>query len=129
MNPANDLGMSSSYYIVISQGAVTDLGGNPFDGFVNSSIWNFSTGNLVEIPEFSEEISVFYNGGDAIVIKTDDNRIFEYVVWDIYGRRMKVGTFSQETMISTNDIKTSVAMVSLTHQSNTYVFKIPLFSE
>lgn len=129
MNPANDLGMNTGYYIVIPQGAVTDLGGNPFDGFVNSSIWNFSTGNLVVIPELSEEISVFYNGVDAIVMKTDDNRIFDYVVCDIYGRKIKEGSFSKETMISANDIKTSVAMVSLTHQSNTYVFKIPIFSE
>jgi len=129
MNPANDLGTNSNYYIVIPQGAVTDLGGNPYAGFVNSSIWNFSTGNLVEIPEYSDEINVFYNGSDAIVINKNDNRVFEYVLWDMYGRRIKEGVVSNETIISTQHINASVIMVGITHQSNSYVFNIPIFSE
>lgn len=33
---------TGSYYVLIDSGAVTDLSGNPFNGFHNSTDWNFS---------------------------------------------------------------------------------------
>src|SRR5262249_9414404 len=41
----------TSYYVLVSNGAIQDLGGNAFSGISSSSTLNFTTGDLVAPPQ------------------------------------------------------------------------------
>ncbi len=43
LDPSSDLEFATDYHIEIEPGAVKDLAGNSFAGFVNTTTWNFTT--------------------------------------------------------------------------------------
>jgi methionine-rich copper-binding protein CopC len=44
INPSANLGEATNYAILISNGAIQDLNGNPFTGIASDATWNFVTG-------------------------------------------------------------------------------------
>ncbi|MEK7952454.1 Ig-like domain-containing protein [Luteolibacter soli] len=57
---ANPLTPGTDYYVVIPEGAIVDLAGNPFAGFTDSESWNFTTLQVIDPPEVV--VNKFFNG-------------------------------------------------------------------
>ncbi|MEQ8925887.1 MAG: Ig-like domain-containing protein [Fulvivirga sp.] len=56
INPTSDLNPNVQYYVLIPQGAITDLNENPFAGFTIKQNWRFTTGSLPDntLPTLTE---------------------------------------------------------------------------
>jgi methionine-rich copper-binding protein CopC len=64
IDPHANLDPYTSYYVLVSNGAIQDLAGNAFSGISSSSTFNFTTGDLVPPPQPS------YSGGGGISVTT-----------------------------------------------------------
>jgi methionine-rich copper-binding protein CopC len=47
INPTNNLGSNTGYYIEIANSAIKDFDGNSFAGMTGNSVWNFQTADVV----------------------------------------------------------------------------------
>jgi len=47
IDPTMDLLPNTSYYVLVQNGAIEDLSGNPYAGFSTNTTWNFNTNDIV----------------------------------------------------------------------------------
>ncbi|QSE97434.1 Ig-like domain-containing protein [Fulvivirga lutea] len=98
INPTSDLNPNVQYYVLIPQGAITDLNNNPFAGFTIKQNWRFTTGSLPDntlptlteltpqngatevdvladpLMEFSEPVTA--GTGNFTIKRVDNNNVF-----------------------------------------------------
>jgi beta-lactam-binding protein with PASTA domain/methionine-rich copper-binding protein CopC len=58
INPSPNLGEATNYAVLIGNGAIQDLAGNPFAGISSDAVWNFLTGASSVSPVFIDDFEV-----------------------------------------------------------------------
>jgi hypothetical protein len=130
MNPTSDLSLQSSYYIVIQQGAVTDLGGNPYAGYTNSFTWNFSTASIIGLSEnqSNENMRIWWDGNGSIWMKGLECQNASYDIYASSGMKIATGQVEEGGIIPYVAEEYQLITLGITCSDGRYVrAKIPLF--
>lgn len=74
LNPSLNLASFTDYYITVESGAITDLAGNSFVGFINNSTWNFTTIDISgDVTPPSLSIGPFSPADNAVSVPLNTN--------------------------------------------------------
>lgn len=130
LDPLNDLSLQSSYYIVIQQGAVTDMGGNPYAGYTNSFTWNFSTAATAVVTEHTQndDSYAWYDQNGYFRITLNDVIPVNYEIHSATGCKLAEGEIEENVSIPFTASEYQLVFLSIQcSDGRLKTFKIPVF--